>query len=134
MSLSNDLGLLVLRLSVGALMLTHGWPKYSGFATKAETFADPIGFGPKTSLALAIGAELGCSLLLIVGLFTRFAAVPLAFTMGVAAFVVHANDPFAKQEFALLYMAAYVTLLFAGAGRFSIDGLRARNRSAGWAR
>ena len=49
--------------------------------------------------------------------------------MLVAAFVIHADDPWSKQEFALLYALPFVALIIGGAGRFSLDGrLRQRRR------
>jgi len=81
-------------------MLIHGWQKLSGFSEMAETFPDPLGMGSRMSLISAIGTELGCSLLLIAGVATRLVALPLAFTMIVALFVVHGNDPW-KVKFSL---------------------------------
>lgn len=118
----NDLGLLLLRVCAGATMLgAHGWKKLSRFAELSETFPDPLGVGSTTSLALAVFAEVGCSALIVLGLFTRLAAIPSAFTMVVAAFVIHADDPWNKKELALAYLVVFVTLALTGAGRFSLD-------------
>ncbi len=119
---TTSIGLLILRLGVGLMMLmAHGWGKLVGFGDLASRFPDPLGVGSTTSLILAVFAEVICSLLLIVGLGTRFAAVPLLITMLVAAFVVHADDPWGKQEFALLYAIPFLTLIFTGGGRFALD-------------
>lgn len=119
----TSIGLLALRLAAGGMMFYgHGYKKLMGFSAGASKFPDPIGVGPELSMALAIGAEAGAALLLAVGLFTRVAALPLMFTMIVAAFVVHGADPFAKKELALLYLAAFTTLACTGGGRFSVDG------------
>jgi putative oxidoreductase len=59
----------------------------------------------------------------VVGLGTRFAAVPLLITMLIAAFVIHADDPWGKQEFALMYAIPYLTLIFTGGGRFALERL-----------
>ncbi len=118
----TSVGLLVLRLGIGGFMLVaHGWGKLTGFSTLLDRFPDPIGLGPGVSLTLAVFAEVVCSLLLVLGLGTRFAAVPLLITMLVAAFVVHADDPWSKQEFALLYAIPFLTLVFTGGGRFALD-------------
>jgi len=114
-------GLFVLRVAFGCFMLVHGIPKLTGYSEMVTKFPDPIGMGSQLSLVSAIGAEVGCSMLLILGLGTRFAAILLAFTMAVALFVVHSSDPWQKQELAAVYLAAYVTLAFTGAGHFSID-------------
>lgn len=131
----RSFGLLILRLAVGWMMLiAHGLPKYQSFAEKADVFPDPLGMGSKLSLMSAIGNEIGFSLLLILGLLTRVASTGLAFTMGVAAFVVHASDPWAKKELAVLYLIAYVTLILTGPGQFSVDhalfGRKKKNKAA----
>ena len=126
MSLSPSLtsvGLLILRVAFGGMMLVHGIPKLMGFSEMAGQFPDPLGMGSQFSLISAIGAEVGCSLLLILGIGTRFAAIPLAITMMVALFVVHASDPWNVKELATVYLSVYVSLAFTGAGRFSLDHL-----------
>ncbi|WP_333907979.1 DoxX family protein [Aequorivita sinensis] len=60
-------------------------------------------------------------MLLIIGLSTRLAAIPLAITMLVAAFIVHANDGFGRQELPLLYAAIYISIALIGAGKYSLD-------------
>lgn len=123
-SVSRDLGLLLLRLSAGGTMaLAHGLSKMNRFAELSERFPDPLGVGSWASAALAIFAELGCGVAVALGLFTRAALLPLMVTMGVAAFVIHGDDPFRKQELALIYLAMYTTLLATGPGRFSLDAL-----------
>lgn len=125
----TSIGLLILRTTIAGMMLVgHGLPKLMNFNAAAASFPDPLGVGSTVSLALAIGGEVVCSILLILGLFTRLAAVPFLITMLTAAFLVHAADPWAKKEFALLYAIPALTLIFTGAGAFSIDGRRQRHR------
>lgn len=132
---SRDAGLLLFRLYAGGFMLFgHGLPKLLGFAEKGAHFPDPLGlaslFGPELapqiSLGLVIFAELVCTALLMLGLLTRLATIPLIITMVVAAFVIHGNDGFAGMEFALLYLAPYMGLLLTGPGALSLDRLLAR--------
>ncbi len=126
---ARDIGLLLLRLSVGLMMaFSHGLAKVQKFwAPGPVKWADPLGIGAALSLFLAGGAEFFCSLALVAGVLTRLVSIPLAFTMVVAAGIVHWQDPFKKKEFALLYLAAYVVLLLAGPGRYSVDAwLKAR--------
>jgi putative oxidoreductase len=59
--------------------------------------------------------------LLILGLGTRLAAMPLAFTMMVALFVVHAEDPWKVKELAAVYLGVYLALILTGPGDFSLD-------------
>jgi putative oxidoreductase len=127
----TGLALLVLRLAVGAMMLSlHGWKKLSGFGEIKESFPDPLGIGSMTSLTLATGAEFFCSILVILGLLTRLAVLPLIATMAVAALVFHADDPWSKKELAILYLIPFFTLLLAGGGKFSLDALIFKRRGA----
>ena len=121
--LSLDLGLLATRLSLAVFMLPHGFPKLIHYADRMEKFSDPFGLGSPVSLALAVFAEFFCSILLALGLFTRFALIPLIITMATAAFIVHAGDPFGDREKSLLYLFPYLGLFFTGPGKISLDGL-----------
>jgi len=103
------------------MLLAHGWGKLTGFGDLSSKFPDPIGLGSTPSLALAVFAEVFCAIAIMLGLFTRAAAIPLLITMLVAAFVIHGDDPFQKKEFALLYAAPFLMLIFTGAGSLSID-------------
>lgn len=114
-------GLLVLRAAFGGFMMVHGIQKLSGFSDMASSFPDPLGIGNQLSLVAAIGTEVGCSVLLIFGLATRFAALGLAFTMLVALFIVHADDPWKTKELAACYLAVYAAIMLAGPGKFSLD-------------
>lgn len=119
-------GLLVLRIATGALMASlHGFGKLTSYGEKAATWADPIGLGPEVSLALAIFSEFFCAVLIVLGLATRAAAIPFLITMLVAAFVVHADDPWGKKELALLYAAPALALILTGPGAFSLDAMLA---------
>ncbi|MGE0634065.1 MAG: DoxX family protein [Pseudobdellovibrionaceae bacterium] len=117
-----DTGLLFLRIGFGVTMLlSHGWPKLANYSTYLEKFPDPIGFGIMTSLCLAIFAEVACSILVVIGLATRLAAIPLLITMGVAFFVIHGAQPFSEKEMSFIYMISFLILLFTGGGKFSLD-------------
>jgi len=123
---ANAAGLLVLRLAVGGMMMTHGWPKFQRLLETPDRFADPIGLGPEVSLFLAVFAELVCAALIVLGAWTRLVTVPLLITMLVAVFIIHSGDPFGDYELALFYAAGTLALLLTGPGRFSIDGLRSK--------
>ena len=120
----TSLALLVLRLFFGLTMvLHHGWDKLRTFSDTAPNFPDPMHIGHSTSLGLAVFAEVVAAVLLAIGLWTRFAALVLAFEMGVAFTMVH-KMAFSGQmpgEMAFMYFGAYFTLLLAGGGKFSVD-------------
>ncbi len=117
-----DIGLLIFRLAISGLMLTHGIPKLIRFFGDAPIqFADPLGIGEVTTFTLAVFAEFVCSVLVILGLGTRFAVLPLIATMAVVALIVHVPDGFGKQELPLLYLSGWILLFFTGAGKYSLD-------------
>lgn len=125
----TSLGLLLLRAGFGGYMMTHGYGKFLMLINgQHEGFPDPLGIGSRASLFGAAGAEFVCSILIVVGLLTRFAAVPLVFTMATAAFIIHRADPWtmgggASKEPAMMYLVAFLTLACTGAGRYSLDGI-----------
>lgn len=118
---SANIGILILRIALGFLMLTHGYPKFEKLLAGDLSFGNPIFLGEELSLILTVFAEFVCSILLILGLLTRPAVFFLAFTMAVAAFIVHGSDEIGKQEKSLLYLAGYICLWFTGPGKYSAD-------------
>ena len=103
-------------------MLTHGTPKLiTLFGSEEIAFADPFGMGMEITLAFAVFAEFICSILVILGLGTRLAAIPLIITMFTAAVIIHASDPFQRKEMALFYLLVFTVLLITGAGKHSLD-------------
>jgi putative oxidoreductase len=130
---STDLALLVLRLWIGGSMLVlHGWGKLASFNQTAAKFADPLGIGSTASAALAVFGEVGCSILIILGFLTRFAALGGAITMGVAFFIVHKAHLTGSNsgEMSYLYLAGFVAILIAGSGKFALDGKGGGRKSA----
>lgn len=121
--MSRGVGLLILRIGAGALMMSHGWGKVQMVFASDWKFADPIGIGPGLSLLATTGAEFVLAGMVLIGLFTRLSAAPIVFTMMIAAFVVHADDGWAKQEFPMLFALIFFVLILTGPGRFSLDAL-----------
>ncbi len=121
-SLQTDIGLLLLRVTGAGLLLTHGIPKLSKlFAEGPIQFGDPIGIGAGPSLFLATFAEFLCAVLVLIGLKTRWATIPVIITMAVAALIVHATDPFGAKEKALLFLGIFICIFLLGPGKYSID-------------
>ncbi|MFL5774541.1 MAG: DoxX family protein [Flavisolibacter sp.] len=124
-----DFAILVARITIGALMLTHGLPKLAGLLSGGPVQFPPVfGLTPEISLGLAVFAEVFCSILIIIGLGTRFAVIPPAITMMVAVFSILAADTFSKKELAVFYLLSYVVLFFSGSGKYSADALLIQKR------
>jgi putative oxidoreductase len=137
-------GILFLRICTGLMMMIgHGIPKIQSFAEKKDFFPVPD-FMPLSrmsnpvSLMATIGAEVGCTALIILGVATRPAAFIFAFTMVVAAFNIHSSGPWflgqgeGPKEPALLYLIPAIAILLTGAGQFSIDALLLKERRKKW--
>ncbi|MBB4805351.1 putative oxidoreductase [Chryseobacterium defluvii] len=133
-SLYKDIILLIVRVFIGFAMLSHGFPKLQMLLDGGKIeFYDFLGMGTQFSLILTVFAEFVCSILLILGLFTRVALGFLIFTMIIAGFVVHGADPFEKREMSLIYLAVYLLLMTFGAGKISVDHLiERRKRASDW--
>lgn len=130
-----SVGILALRVMVALMMLIgHGIPKLQNFNALKDKFDFPGIFplslmSPPVNLMACIGAEVGASILIILGLATRPAAFLLGFTMVVATFGVQANAPWfvsppdvlVAKELGLLYLIPMIAIIFSGAGSFSLD-------------
>ena len=88
-----SLFLLALRVLFGVLLLSHGIAKVDDFAALSEVFPDPLGL------------------------------IPMIFTMCVALFVVHGDDPFAVKELAAIYLSVFVLMYISGPGDYALDRL-----------
>jgi putative oxidoreductase len=119
---SCNTGLLLLRLC-GGLMLLHGWSKYTDFTEGSKDWPDPFHVGSAASYGLTVFAELFCAILLLPGLFTRIALVPLIVLMIVIVFIIHSEDTFADREHSIMYLMIYIALLFTGPGKYSLDNI-----------
>ena len=116
-----NMAVLVVRVYTSAMMLTHGWPKLMRVLDGNMKFRDPIGLGSEASIILVIFAEVICSLLIVIGLGTRLATIPLFITMLVVLFIAHGGDPISEHLNVVAYIAAYIGLFVTGSGKFSLD-------------
>jgi putative oxidoreductase len=114
---------LLLRIIAGVAMLFIGYDKLVHFQEHIPKMINFMGVGQKVSLILVVFAEFFCSAILIIGLFTRFACIPLIITMCVALFKVHHADFFGDGQTATLFLGCYIALLLIGPGKISVDGM-----------
>jgi putative oxidoreductase len=119
-----DSVLLIARVVIAVLMLVHGLPKLAMlFSGDPVVFPAVMGMSPEISLLLAVFAEVICSVLILIGLGTRLAVIPLIVTMLVAILFIHMNDPFSSKEMGIHYLLVYVLLFITGSGKYSADRL-----------
>lgn len=123
----NDLGKLVLRVSLGAMMLLHGISKLRYGVDGIEANLGSKGLPGFIAYGVYVG-EVVAPVLMIVGWRARIAAAVFAFNMVVATLLSHADDilTFTKSgawsiELQMLYFFGGVAVMFLGAGRLSIS-------------
>lgn len=139
-SASVSLGLLVLRIVVGAIFAAHGAQKVFEF-TLPGTIGSFEGMGvplPEIAAPVVAFVELIGGILLIVGFLTRPVAILLAIDMLVALVLVHLPAGLwvgdGGYEFVAVLGAVALALVFTGAGRFSLDRALLRGRAPAWLR
>ncbi len=113
--------LLIVRVVFGVMLMNHGIDKWANYQELSAVFPDPLGIGSPLSLGLAIFGELACSMAFIIGFLYRLAMIPMIFTMCVAFFIVHADDPFAVKELTFVYLVVFVLMYIVGPGKFAVD-------------
>ena len=122
----QPLALLVLRLVLGAIMIAHGWQKIAGHMHGIMGMLGHLGIPPWMAY-LVVAAEFGGGILVVLGLFTRFAAFAIFIDMLVAIFKVHLKNGMTGQggfEFPMTCAAVAFALILLGAGEISFDWLR----------
>lgn len=135
----QNVALGLIRFFVGLVFVLHGAQKlfvyhYAGVVGMLHQVGVPA---PEISAAFAIAAELGGGLLLMTGLYTRLAAIPVAFTMLVAILQVHLHAGFFAQsggfEYPLTMLIVNIALIVGGGGAFALDNLRTNRQVTGYA-
>jgi putative oxidoreductase len=121
----QPLGLLVLRLVLGAVMITHGYHKVFGGIGHFEQMLHGLGI-PAWMAYLVAAAEFGGGILVVLGLLTRLAAFAILIDMLVAIVKVHWHNGLMGPmgyEFPLTLAAIAFALIFSGAGSIAIDAV-----------
>jgi putative oxidoreductase len=138
---SRDVGVLLVRLGVGATLVAHGgqklfgWFDGPGLDATAATF-DAMGFRPGQANAVAAGvSEVGSGALLAAGLVTPAAGAAAAGTMVVAATVLGGNGFFAQKggyEYPAILGLTAAGVALAGPGRISLDYVIGNHLNRPW--
>ncbi|OCL84124.1 DoxX family protein [Arcobacter porcinus] len=124
--LSSDLGKLILRLTIGGLMLFHGWAKIVGGIAGIKYLTVKAGLPEFFAYGVYLG-EVLFPIMIVLGIFVRTSALFLALTMVAAIFLAHSHEIFALSktggpviELALIYLLGSISIMFIGSGKYSL--------------
>ncbi|MBZ9780948.1 DoxX family protein [Pseudomonas sp. REP124] len=118
---TSDLALFWLRISGCLLLLSvHGLPKLMHFQHELGVIEDPFGMGATLTLSLAVFAEVLCPVLIMAGVLTRLATVPILFLLAVSVMLVHPEWSLAEGQFAWMLLIIFSTIFIAGPGRLAL--------------
>ena len=120
----KSFGLLILRLSIGTMLIHHGYEKTADIENFADAFVRPLHLPFPIFLSyIAAFSEIGGSWLLIIGLATRFGALAIVGTITVAIYhaLVTSGFNIFLLELLLLYFASATSIALTGPGNFSLD-------------
>lgn len=124
----RDVGLLLMRIGLGAMMILHGWPKLVGGPALWEKLGMamshlgisffPVGWGFMAALSESLGGAL-----LIIGFCFRPATMLLTCTMIVAATMHYktSGGEFLEYAWPVELAIVFASLILIGPGRFSVD-------------
>jgi len=132
----TDLGLLILRGTIGLVFLTHGWPKLTNGASGTAQFFGQLGIpAPGLTAWFITLLEFAGGIALILGALVSILSVLFVFHMAAGIFLVHLSNGWyvigpgqGGSEFNVLLVAGLLTLLLAGSGRPALDAMLAARR------
>lgn len=120
---SFNIAAFLLRVVFGSLIfINYGLPKIRRFPELQSRFFDPFHISSQASLLLVIFAEVFCAIFIIIGLFSRLAAIPLVITMAVVVFMAQKGKPLLEIQVPVMFLVAFLGILFIGSGKYSVDG------------
>jgi len=118
-----SVGLLFLRLIGGTLLiLGRYWTWSAAINDRGIRFDAPFGAGGEFSWFLTLFSECLCTILVMLGVFTKFTAVPPLVVMVLSALVLPGGTAWSVRELYFLYALPFFVLTFTGPGDYSVDG------------
>jgi putative oxidoreductase len=112
----------LLRITAGALLIPHGWPKVlRGVEAVAAGFERGGYPAPLAVAYLVIFLETVGAVCIMLGLFTRFFAAAVAIQMAVIAFIAHAPRGWGAMEYPILWGIVMFAIALHGGGPYSLD-------------
>ncbi|MGQ7935971.1 DoxX family protein [Paraburkholderia sp. D1E] len=121
-SFTASAALLFLRVAASVLLLVvHGLPKATHYSSQLAVIEDPLHLGKTLTLGIAIFAEVLCPVLMIAGIATRLAALPMMVITLMALTLVHPEWTLDQPQFAWMLLILFGTIVIGGAGRYRVS-------------
>jgi putative oxidoreductase len=122
----SDLWYPMIRITVGAIMLVHGWGKIANGISPLASYLGRVGLTPPTPFAYVVYInETVGAVCIILGLLTRFFAASIAIELAVALWIVHAAKGFGASaggyEYVLMWGIVMFAIALRGGGPYSLD-------------
>lgn len=125
--MANDIGKLILRMTLGILLLLHGIAKITGGVSGIEKMLEGIGLPSSLALGVYVG-EVLAPILVIIGFYSRVGAALIVVTMVVAVLLAHQADLLLLErsggwalELQGFFLFTALSIMLMGPGRFSIN-------------
>lgn len=127
----TNLGRLFLRLFIGVMLMQFGVRQLYNFDAVSALFPSVLGMAPEVSLIVMICIELGCSLFIMAGFFTRLMCIPPIVAMTIAeAFLISTREVGAEMYqldwqvpvyLPIMFIGVYLFIWLVGPGKISVD-------------
>ena len=116
------LSILIFRIALSLqLMIVHGLKKIGIGVEEAEKIPNPVHLPEWLNNLFGISSNLFFPVLVIFGLFTRIAVLPILAVTLSGYFILHWNDPLLVSDMPFMYSLAFLLLFVIGPGKYSID-------------
>lgn len=121
-AISFHLSMLAFRILISVeLMMAHGLKKVGVGVAQAETVPNPLHLPTQLNDLFATSANLFFPVLVIIGFFTRLAAIPILAVTLTGYFVVHWNDSLLEKDTPFMYSVSFLLIMILGPGKYSLD-------------
>ncbi|MHA3789430.1 DoxX family protein [Flavobacterium hauense] len=118
-----NFAILFFRVAVATeLIVVHGFKKIGIGVDVVEVIPNPLGLPEALNSFVAIAANVYLPILIVLGFFTRLAAIPALAVTATGYFLMHGHDPLPERDIPFMYSISLLTIVMFGAGRYSIDG------------
>ena len=119
----TDIALLFLRLFIGGVVLLHNIGKMQTYNEIIEGFPALLFDSPTLTFAVFTIAEVAFAMLIMCGLWVRFAAFLMALGMFLSIFVVVPTSGMTAGTLQFIYMGIYIFFVSAGGGAYALDSV-----------